>query len=46
MKPGVVLERQVVAAALKKTERYGVTGFAEIRKPETTTLLVGIEGMT
>jgi hypothetical protein len=46
MKPGVDLQKDTVVKTLKKSERYGVTGFVEIKKPSSGTLVLGIEGMT
>ena len=50
MKPGSVLNQDVAAAALKKTERYGITGFVENKpapeKPKSNIVTVGISGMT
>lgn len=47
MKPGAVLDQGVVADALKKSGRYGVTGFKENKpKPKSKSVTVGISGMT
>lgn len=49
MKHGAVLRKEVVAEALKKTRRYGLTGFAEVKpkteKPKYASVVVGISGM-
>ena len=50
MKPGSTLKKEVVEAAMKKSGRYGVTGFKEKSPPPkkhvTGVFTVGISGMT
>lgn len=49
MKPKLTLSREVVAAAMKKSGRYGVTGFKEKappRKAKPSFVTIGISGMT
>ena len=50
MKLGSILKKEVVAAALKKTERYGITQFLENKpapkKPKVNVVTVGVSGMT
>jgi hypothetical protein len=50
MKPGLILKKEVVEAAMKKSGRYGVTGFKEKnpppKKPKSAVFTVGISGMT
>ena len=48
MKPGKILERGVVVAALKKTDKYTLEGFTETEpaKPDAHAVQVGISGMT
>jgi hypothetical protein len=47
MKPGMILKKEVVDAAMKKSGRYGVTAFKEKTPPKKPTVVtVGISGMT
>lgn len=50
MKLGSELEKNEVAAALKRSGRYGVTGFMEnkppVKKPASSVVILGISGMT
>ena len=50
MKPGLVLERGTLDAAMKKSGRYGVTAFKEKAPPPKKTasgvVVLGISGMT
>jgi len=50
MKPKMALSRDVVAKAMKKSGRYGVTGFKQnappLKKPKSNRVTIGLSGMT
>lgn len=49
MKPGNALAKDTVAAALKKSGRYGLVDFKEklpVKKAKKLTAVVGVSGMT